>query len=537
MGKLYSTADHVFAWLGSSPFRNSEAVTGRLRHWIVGLRDNRPFSALYLSSPPWTPRAIIRKTTYAIGRVSPSKRLRLVMVAREFNVLEGLKESLEAFDRTVYWSRMWILQEFILATRPPTLLLGSKLELDDDFMQAAVWARSSDGLFHCIAEKMAKATETHVLDLEEMEETRRDMQQIENGKMLMKDFGFVKHISARETYKGKGTGWLLSSLLRDTYAVQAGNVRDKVYALYSMAPGHYGLPMPDYSAPADKVLRDVVARVIEVEKNVRIYDWLSPSPPDSPYPSWTLEFEDSIEHEQYNSMRRINFALSDTQASRGGESTRDPSVCDESMVLRLFGWQVEDIAVVFDLPKDHGVELRLRAAWRCVTKADALVQAHPSAQELKSKPSKLTDYLRLLKEVTKLLDPNRDPDLVVTDLVGESDKQENLIRLMMGVTREANEDLRKKVDDLRYQDDDLEGSTLFCTAGGYVGFVYNQHMIQPGDKVVILQGCEYPHILREKDDRWAMIGSAYVSGIMDGEYLDLLRRTHGVIEAEAFDIM
>lgn len=157
-------------------------------------------------------------------------------------------------------------------------------------------------------------------------------------------------------------------------------------------------------------------------------------------------------------------------------------------------------------------------------KADALVKTSPSERELKTKPSKLVDYLSLLKEVTGILDPDEDPE-------------KDLYVLMTQVTRAANEDLKKKVDELKYQDDDLKDSTLFCTTGGYVGLVYTKHKIQPGDLAAILHGCDFPYILRKKDKYWTMIGSAYVSGIMDGEYLDVIREKHDLSEAETFDIV
>ena len=376
MGKLYSTADNVVAWLGTWDFRDIDAEIDWLRHWLIGLRDNRSFEQLYLSTPSWTLRAITRKATYAVARVGPSKRLRFIMMAREFHVLDRLRNCLEAFDQTAYWSRMWILQEFILARKAPILLLGEKLELDEDFMQAAVWARGSEGLFHHMAEKMEKANQKRALgklgkhdpgSVEDVrQEVRRDIQQAENAKMLMNEFGFIKHVAARETYKHRRDGWLLSSLLRDTYGIQAGNVRDKVYALYSIAPSNYDLPLPDYTAPADKVLRDIVARVIAVERDIGIYDWMSPSPPDSPYPSWTPNFsaEDcGTGHEEYNLMRRIIFAPHGAQASRGVESGRDPSVHDDNILLRLCGWQVEPIGDVCDLAESRGYGLKMRAKW------------------------------------------------------------------------------------------------------------------------------------------------------------------------------
>lgn len=59
------------------------------------------------------------------------------------------------------------------------------------------------------------------------------------------------------------------------------------------------------------------------------------------------------------------------------------------------------------------------------------------------------------------------------------------------------------------------GRRAFRTSKGYLG-LGPQHL-QSGDHVVILHGSTVPFILRKiDDDKFTLIGEAYVHGIMDG---------------------
>ena len=56
---------------------------------------------------------------------------------------------------------------------------------------------------------------------------------------------------------------------------------------------------------------------------------------------------------------------------------------------------------------------------------------------------------------------------------------------------------------------------LILTRKGYLGLAAKH--VQRGDVVTILKGGNVPIILREKKDRYHLIGEAYIHGIMDGE--------------------
>jgi hypothetical protein len=45
---------------------------------------------------------------------------------------------------------------------------------------------------------------------------------------------------------------------------------------------------------------------------------------------------------------------------------------------------------------------------------------------------------------------------------------------------------------------------------------------QKGDSIVILAGCDHSVILKQFDDKWILVGEAYMHGFMDREVVPLL---------------
>jgi hypothetical protein len=56
---------------------------------------------------------------------------------------------------------------------------------------------------------------------------------------------------------------------------------------------------------------------------------------------------------------------------------------------------------------------------------------------------------------------------------------------------------------------------LFFTRKGYMGLA--PYTAEPGDKVCLLKGAQFPIILRPDEDYWHLVGESYIHGIMDGE--------------------
>lgn len=68
-------------------------------------------------------------------------------------------------------------------------------------------------------------------------------------------------------------------------------------------------------------------------------------------------------------------------------------------------------------------------------------------------------------------------------------------------------------------------STMFNTSSGSIG-ICPRHM-QRGDIVAIVRGCRVPVILRKQEQYFALVGPAYVSGIMQGEAISRIEFPNG----------
>jgi len=76
--------------------------------------------------------------------------------------------------------------------------------------------------------------------------------------------------------------------------------------------------------------------------------------------------------------------------------------------------------------------------------------------------------------------------------------------------------------DLLFDSSNGTSPHIFCvTENGYVGMV--PRLTRVGDMVCLIYGCEVSYVLREEDEKYRLVGDAYVHRLMDGEGLRLER--------------
>lgn len=555
MGKIYTLAGRVVCWLGKPPSSEFEGMIDWCRHWLVGLYKKRSFVDLYATAPgAWSsPSAIINKATYFGMRSVPMDQARLGATAKEYHTLNQVKRILSGFDSIPYWSRMWILQEFVLAERSPLMLFGG-LTLDEEFLVAAEWARGKDGLMKSIADILQRSYEEQNLSkhggASDVLNAREEADMLGRLSHLGTEVGFIKHLRTRELRKDQD--WKLSAFMKDTYTLQSGNPRDKMYALYSMVGSQYQLPKPEYADPVDKVLRDVMAEVISVEKSPKIYDWLAPSSGVA-YPSWTPDFSDMencTKHGMYNLERLGDYAADGARAS-GDELIRPSSVDEDHMVLTLHGWRLDVVKQVYELPEVHGIQQVIEMAWECAQAAKEITKSQLNTEtekgavsKLASNSSKLAEFLGNLTGITNHLDPDRKRLFETlggdVNTSNETTGQTPIITLLGAYTlsQGSDEELKRKADLVTSRASTLEDSVMFLTSQGFTGFIYKVQKLQEGDIISVISGCDFPYVLRPVEKGWVMVGSVFVAGIMGGEYVDLLRSQGRLVSTvEAFHIV
>jgi len=404
-------------------------------------------------------------------------------------------------EENLYWTRMWILQEFALAQRQPLLLYGGSTLKSS--LACIAWAKKDGGLVSEMKRTLQELGESPPSDYMTSMELEKIQDSVSHfGESVRFYHGASLHLGTREQFQqGDMT---MSWLMVNTYWLRSSDVRDKVYALYSMVPDSYKLPKPKYDAPVDDILRSVVVRVIKTERSLRIYDWISPSRLESGFPSWTPDLSDVDEcykRWSYCFLRSSTFRRDGEEACGGMPAS--VSVSSDGLELVVGGFELDRITSVADIPSEDEPS-QCPGLWDFVSKFQS-IYAKPSKEDLEpdgsvrfqSSHSYLACILTELSQLREELDRQKPPRFVPHEI----------------------KDLRWAI---RVRAASLVQSTLFITTKGYIGFSYHKHGVREGDVVAIFGGLDFPHVLRPWEGKFRMIGSAYVSGVMDGRFVSEL---------------
>jgi len=551
MSQIYSKAKNVLCWLGEPLSKSVEAEVMRMCSLLLCLRKNKSFTRLYLTHCPPKPRAIARRMVYLLALCYPSDAMRLQIKKFQHRQIRILAAGVVEFEKNPYWTRVWILQEFALAQHPPLLLYGSRT-LKPQFLDALAWARKDGGLLSEIMRPLQEMMDNPISRLVERSETLEITDVL--SKVRQSDrfyYGSGLHMGIRQHLHSDSM--TMSWLVINTYQLRASDVRDRAYALYSMVPPTYKLPKPSYDTPHDVVLRDITAHILTADSIMNIYDWISPSPVDHGCPSWTPNFRDQEEcHRRwiYCWLRAFNFGLEPFDASGGMPAT--VAFSDDGCELVVEGFEVDEVAFTADLPKNwndmcpglvRNFLSRLQISYINVLDDNIKYLAlGRNGMRFQERESPLSRVFRDILDANGKEESNTESTSVggaseteKHNLENVADSKEEYMHVRSstipefhkeqnrGLCADNDADARDKMMVVWNRCEQLEGSTLFATASGYFGFTYHKHGVQKGDMVAIVGGMDLPHLLRPQNEAFRMVGSAYVSGIMDGDFVQNLR--------------
>jgi hypothetical protein len=86
----------------------------------------------------------------------------------------------------------------------------------------------------------------------------------------------------------------------------------------------------------------------------------------------------------------------------------------------------------------------------------------------------------------------------------------------------------------------IKGRRLMLTTNGYLGWVpdnafgWDGNQTEPGDLICIIFGCSVPLAIRPMNERFLVIGEAYVEGFMSGEALELIESVKSEVKDFTF---
>ncbi|CAG9998511.1 unnamed protein product [Clonostachys byssicola] len=159
-----------------------------------------------------------------------------------------------AFWWTEYFQRMWTVQELALAKNPPVFVIGQKSFRFRTSKWIGQYSRpqkyrpivSGAGIYKFFNSELRNKLE------EELLEFSNTYDPASNSARL---------VAARYGFQNPGLG--LPTLLQSTSHRKCFNPRDRIFALYSLAPGLEAAYPADYRKPPEQVLMDTICYLLE----------------------------------------------------------------------------------------------------------------------------------------------------------------------------------------------------------------------------------------------------------------------------------
>ena len=430
MNRVYSVADKVLIWLGEARIESDLAID-RLYELAQG-------------------KAI---------RHSEKKSLRTL-------IYDGL------IDRE-WWSRLWIVQEVVLARSDPVLMCGSRC-LD--------WETYNRAFFPCEWISMGWERLPHILNMLALFVLRSRLS---------------RHRAKLHDCAGESEG--LGAILNHTKDFRTNDPRDKIYGCLGLLPkAQREAIRPEYQKPIGLLYHEVAQFLIEHDPHRFFSAFSFTRTTRIPCPSWVPDFAHQDMMGPYNPQGMIYHNNTGCLHDQ-----RSVSFHDDNRALAVKGIFIDAIAIAVELQSSKD---------RLISQIPKLESIAQHANQKRVPSSHPRHYLQKFRKTEDILDV----------LYGGRRETAFLRRAYNVLSGKAKSDCSTPASCEDYELDlfyffthSLGGRYFFVTSLGFAGITVGR--IRPNDVVTILFGERLPIILRPQGASFKMIGAAYVSGITKGE--------------------
>lgn len=434
---------------------------------------------------------------------------------------------LEFFDKLLslfelgWWSRVWVLQEVVVAQT--VLLRWGNMEIALPTLFKAHEIMKSDVMLHYDVASFAFGEEKVGKYLSKAAITLELIQYLQNLQSAAADTDPASIV--QEAY----------SLLIETLALcrthHASDPRDHLYGLLGMlSPEISSQIQPSYLQPESRVFADLACKILEGTKSLMLFSCLSPEDE-----KWIPGFNQPYFH-------RIDFhvRMDQQQIFSAGAGLAWEFFVTPDNELGLNGIRIDTLAYVERLeiePTDaFNIHVITRDWSECYLneRGTSSTLEAPEREQLEENSypngSAFSDAIcqTLLNDCVpmtesgKLIRARHEDTQVLQDWISYMDSLKKLQR-MSSSTMAHSEGLRLqsgcKAGLCKTIRSNIRGKGFFCTRIGYMGFAPH-HTAQVGDEVWIIAGASHPVILRRigaEKSTCKAVTEAYVQGIMDGE--------------------
>ena len=455
MGDIFKQAKRVVIWLGSEDafMPNAACLLSKL-------------SALGPAS-----RKVRHGTVYGYWNKDTSMMAEKGLPHKDAPEWASLRE----FFMMPWFTRLWVIQEFALASEVGIYI--GRYQINLGILERAICNFSKLGLFN-------------VFD----EETQSAYWAIDD--MFRKD-----HIWRIRTGKKAKALW---DILPQCIWFHCLDPRDRIFALLSLTQEGSTrqippLIYPDYTKSLDEVYRDATMYCLSTTRKLQCLGYATPTAGERKRFSWAMNLEREL-------------VL--TQVCWGNNAANDTCAIVESRhdvgSLCLHGVDVAIVARVSPQIADPKMEPKSKlAAMRAFLDSTdmAVMRPNKSFQQnatdiARALAAGWTPFLRKLRETSGL-----DPD-PLTMRVGS---------FLIGEISDLSEDDTTDLDHLLWWS---RTRKFFITNDGRLGL--GPPDLKSGDQVKCLLGGPVLHVLRPQDGFFAYVGDCAMHGLMDGEAIKAL---------------
>lgn len=542
MGDIYRQAVASIAWIGPHSLSNLFAMTA------IGLGAK-----------------FIRKADE--GSTDWLKQMKNVLCAADIEPSDGegglprnrAWTAITRFLKAPYWTRVWIYQEIVLSINI-VLLCGDKTLSIDDLMIFVEWMRSVDLKTGCIH------VDPEVFPIVQWPQWLTSMGISRLGKhVLRRRLEHEKPALSPERQKA----------LIELYPIglSASNPRDHIFGVLGALP----LPIvPDYQKSVEDVYVEFASYLIAEGHLHSVLKHRSGSEkhrrkaglsPIFVLPSWTPDF--TLQGFRALSSRRAHVHADSLVTDRN--DVWHPKAADvdkpkvDSNTLHVSGIRCENVV---EKPELYYYQTAMQNIKKYLPgNTNKNVQLYPSGIPIHQALVRI-----LLKDPGILRDDNDVSQIDLSMVLGlslwvyvsllspeytkeelfafwrkigfelEAPTHEELQIMLFGrrvndktgviMYREDQESYRANYRTAMFQLASWDAEFMFQTANGYIGLC--EGVVQAGDLVCVLFGCQEPVVLRPIGDIYEFIGVCYVLGFMEGEALQQV--SDGNLQIQTFDI-
>ena len=529
MGAIYSSASIVYSWLGAD---EAGAMT-------AAIKAVKTVQHVADSTPNWLTDISWMKRYPSILEVNKTGNSFCIPVW----------ESLRTFLLDPYWTRVWILQEMVLA-QSLTVMVGKHgidFEAVMKFVQLAEQfspeSRLGEGIIPFEILYLLKSNWIPIwnhLTVRKFREHSKSFKEWRDSEKLEAIFSTLDH--------------------------QATDPKDKVFALQGLLGN---IIPPDYSRSTIEVYSSLVAKYIEILQDLNILHFSGtaiypPGTVEPGTPSWVpdwqaISLQDSWLHfpaltshsdRGLDAFRSFQARVVDERSLRVNACICD-TVLDVEPILTTESVNFVRIYRKF-LHNKEVIEHRTKTTYLQAI-VHALLTGKLSEHQNSSNESGSSPAHRLFLATLYFLE-----DIVDTSASIFTKLQLTTEKLGLGFEDDISSLLRMAFPDDKIHDcwkfekavvwsiigqGDLlkpclarslkERHHLFHTRTGYIGSSRNG--VQAGDMIGVIQGCPAPVLLRKRGAQYVHLGTCYVVGLMNGEAATEIRQ--GSMEISEVDIV